>query len=82
MILVDIYIPSLGDTFDFRIDETAKLTNVVQEISEMLTIKYKSSLNKKPEEFMLCSIADCRILNNDTTLWENNITNGSKLLMV
>lgn len=82
MILVDVYIPSLGMTYDFRVDEYVKLTSVVQEISEMLTDKYKSSLNKRAEEFMLCSITDGRILNNGTSLAENNITNGCKLLMV
>ena len=45
MILVDIYIPSLDETFDFRIDETAKITNVVQEISEMMCKKYKTKIN-------------------------------------
>ncbi len=40
MILVDVYIPSLDETLDFRIDETAKVTNVVQEISEMMCKKY------------------------------------------
>lgn len=82
MILVDIYIPSLGETYDFRVDETARVVSVVQEISEMLTIRYKSKLNKSPEEFMLCSIDNGQILYNDSTLWENNIKNGGRLLMV
>lgn len=82
MILVDVYVPSLGMTYDFRVDETVKLTSVVQEISEMLTNKYKSVLNKPAEEFMLCSLADSRILNSNISLTENNITNGCKLLMV
>ena len=82
MIMIDVYIPSLGTTYDFRVDETTKLTGVVQEISEMLTNKYKSKLNKTAEEFMLCSITDGRILNSNISLTENNVTNGCRLLMV
>lgn len=82
MILVDIYVPSLGETFDFRVDETVTITNVVQEISEMLVSKYRSELNKDPSQFMLCAVENAIIMNNNTTLSENNITNGSKLLMV
>ena len=52
MIMIDVYIPSLGATYDFRVDETVKITSVVQEISEMLTNKYKSTLNKTAEEFI------------------------------
>lgn len=82
MILVDIYIPSLGETYDFRLDETAKVMSIVREISEMLCTKNKSVLNKSADELMLCSMDSGQILGGDTTLWENNIINGSKLLMV
>lgn len=82
MILVDIYIPSLGETYDFRLDETARVTNIVREVSEMLCIKNKSVLNKSADELMLCSMDSEKILPGDSTLWENNIKNGSKLLMV
>lgn len=82
MILVDIYVASLGESFDFRVDDTAKLTSVIGEISEMLCVKYKTALNKRLEDFMLCSVDDERILDSNTTLWENNIVNGSKLLLV
>lgn len=82
MILVDIYVASLGESFDFRVEETVKLTQVISEISEMLCVKYKTGLNRKLEDFMLCAVEDKKILDGNTTLWENNIRNGSKLLLV
>ena len=82
MILVDIYVASLGESFDFRVDETAKIVNVVSEISEMICVKYKTKLNAKPEDFMLCSYEDKKILDGETTLWKNSIRNGSKLMLV
>lgn len=82
MILVDVYIPSLDETFDFRIDETAKITNVVQEISEMMCKKYKTELNEKAENFFLCSAEQGKVLEGETTLEENDIVNGCRLYMV
>ena len=82
MILVDIYIPSLDETFDFRVDETARVINIVQEISEMMCKKYKTELNKKSENFFLCSAEQGIVLNGESTLEENGIVNGSRLYMV
>ncbi len=82
MILIDIYVASLGESFDFRVDETAKVINVVSEISEMICIKYKTRLNKPLEDFMLCSYEEKKILDSNTTLCRNNIKNGSKLMLV
>lgn len=82
MILVEVYIPSLDETFDFRIDETAKVVNVVQEISEMMCKKYKTELNRKSEEFFLCSAEQRVILNGDSTLEDNGVVNGCRLFMV
>ncbi|MDD6327673.1 MAG: hypothetical protein Q4D54_06260 [Eubacteriales bacterium] len=82
MILIDIYVASLGESFDFRVDETAKIIKVLSEISEMLTVKYRTTLNKPIGEFMLCSYDQKKVLDNNQTLWENNITNGTKLLLV
>ena len=82
MILVDIYIPSLDEVFDFKVDETAKITNVVQEISEMMCKKYKTELNLPSEQFFLCSADQSKILNGDTSLEDNGIVNGSRLFMV
>lgn len=82
MILVDIYIPSLDETFDFKVDETAKITNVVQEISEMMCKKYKTELNERSENFFLCSAEQSIVLNGESTLEENGIVNGCRLFMV
>ena len=53
MILIDIHVASIGESIDFRVDETVKISQVLSEI-----------------------------LDETLTLWEYNITNGSKLLLV
>lgn len=82
MILIDINVASIGESIDFRVDETVKISQVLSEISEMLTVKYRTELNKPVSEFLLCSYDEKKILDENLTLWEYNITNGSKLLLV
>ena len=82
MILIDIHVASIGESIDFRVDETVKISQVLSEISEMLTVKYRTELNKPVSECWLCSYEEKKILEENLTLWEYNITNGSKLLLV
>ncbi|MCM1159236.1 MAG: hypothetical protein NC300_08955 [Bacteroidales bacterium] len=82
MILVDVYIPSLDEVYDFKVDETAKIINVVQEISEMICKKYKTELNEESKNFFLCSVENGEVLNSNSTLAENKIYNGSRLFIV
>lgn len=82
MILVDVYIPSLDETYNFRVDEMATVTNVVQEISEMMCKKFKTQLNYPANNFYLCSDEMATVLEEHTTLAENGIHNGSRLFIV
>ena len=39
MILTDIYIPAIDGNYDFMLDENAQLTQLIAEISEMISKK-------------------------------------------
>ena len=65
-----------------RNEETAKVVNVVQKISEMMCKKYKTELNQDAQEFFLCSAEQGTIMNGNSTLQDNGITNGCRLFMV
>lgn len=82
MILVDIYVPSIDNTFDFRVDETASVENIIHEVSEMLCKKYRNSLNKNANDFVLCSYETEAVMPNNSTLTMHGIKNGSKLILV
>lgn len=82
MILVDIYIPSLDETFDFRLNETSTVEQIIKEIKEILTKRIKESNNDNQKDFILCSIEQEEQLSNDKTLSECRIKNGSRLIFV
>lgn len=82
MILVDIYVPSLDKTYDFQVDEKAKVTNVTAEIVEMIGNETRSVKGLSGQDFLLCSMDLEQILSGSSSLQEYGIRNGSKLILV
>ena len=82
MIMVDIYFPSVNETYSLRLDENVKINALIQEISEMMCKKYRSAMETGNDRYMLCSLQHNRVLPDYTTLSENGIMNGEKLIMV
>lgn len=82
MILVDVYVPALDKTYDFQLDENVRIDELTAEIAEMLLRERRLGENKNVDEFILCSMDNQVILNDETTLSENGITNGGKLMLV
>lgn len=82
MIMVDVYFPVVDTTYSFKLDENVKIIYLIQEISEMMCKKYRSTLGKATEEFLLCTLNSKRILGNDMTLASSGVVNGDCLMMV
>lgn len=82
MILVDIYVPSVDKTYDFNLDETAKVKVIIEEIIEMIGQKEHTSIAGDPSALWLCESADKRRLHRDISLEASGIGNGSSLLLV
>ena len=58
MILVDIYVPSIGNTYDFQLDEEVPVGNVIEEISEMIGQKEHCRIVGDMTKLMLCAQTD------------------------
>ena len=82
MILVDIYIPFLDQTYDFQVDENVPVENLIMEIVEMVGNETRLKINLSAENFMLCSMEQNVILKKSSTLLFYGIKNGSKLMLV
>jgi len=81
MILVDVYVPSLNETFDFKVDENAEVASVIKEMAEMLSKEVREEFAENEKGYMLCSCEQGRALQNCDTLKGCGIGNGSKLLL-
>ncbi|MCI8521623.1 MAG: glutamyl-tRNA amidotransferase [Lachnospiraceae bacterium] len=82
MILVDIYVPSIGNTYDFQLDEEVPVGNVIEEISEMIGQKEHCRIVGDMTKLMLCAQKDRQILHRDDTLAQCHIVTGDSLLLV
>lgn len=82
MILVDIYSPSVNQTYDFSLEEGAKISQVIDEISEMIAQKEQTGIEGDVREFLLVSRNLECILNPEKTLAYYEIRTGDKLVLV
>lgn len=82
MILVDIYVPSVNQTYDFSLDENAKITLLLEEISGMICQKEQCQLSGNVKELLLVSKNKKKILNSEMTLASYHIAQGDRLMLV
>ncbi len=82
MILVDIYVPSVNQTYDFNVDEHAKIALLLEEISGMICQKEQCSLNGSVKELLLVSQNQRKIMSQELTLAHYDISQGDRLLLV
>ncbi len=82
MILVDVYIPALEKTYDFRLDECAPLREVCMEICEQICQKEQCSMNENREEITLWNYKKRELLSGMANLRSAGITSGCKLMLI
>lgn len=82
MILVDVYVPSLDDTYDFMLDENTEIDKILLEITEMINKKVSSKTEKAPEEFLLYWLDNKCVLDRKRTLQNSGVIDGCKLMLI
>lgn len=82
MILVDIYIPAIDETYNFELDENVRIEHVIKEVVEMITKKTKSMVASSAGEFLLYDMADAKALQKEYSLCLLGIKNGARLMLV
>lgn len=82
MVLVDIYVPAVDKTYDFRLEENAPVRVIVDEIVEMIGQKEHTQVAGDVAKLLLCDRAHEVVLPREATLRACRISNGSSLLLV
>lgn len=82
MILVDIYVPGVNQTYDFSLDENAKISLLLEEISGMVCQKEQCTLDGSVKELLMVSQSRKKILSPDLTLSQYGIVQGDRLMLV
>lgn len=82
MILVDIYVPAVGNTYDFQLEEEEKVSTLIEEIGELIGQKEHSQIVGDINGFMLCFCKGEKILPKNMTLAASGVQNGDSLILV
>lgn len=82
MILVDVYVPSVDNTYDFQLDEDATVATLVEEIGELIGQKEHCRIAGNIENLMLCLREDKKILPKNLTLKACGVQTGNSLILV
>lgn len=89
MIHIDIYVPSMGESFEFCCDETVPVYEIRRDIYSLLSAKAGADLTKEaPDEssdrtkLWLCDMEGRCVLSPDRSLTDQNIRHGSRLILL
>lgn len=80
-ILVEVYLPSAELTYDVYIPIESKISEITQLISNAIT-DISDNKYKKGVDITLCDFLTGKEYNQNTKVFETNLENGSKLMLV
>ena len=82
MIMVEIEIPSLKKSYDFRLKDDTKIDEIIDEVCEIICQKEKKDVLLRTRDMMLSSISNGIIMNNMYTLGDYNVHDGAMLMLI
>ena len=82
MIIVNIRVPALEKEYNFSLEETAKIRDLIEEIVELIAQKERISFGGDLEEMVLCSVEKGEQCNREQCLSDYGITGGAELILV
>ena len=82
MILLELYFQELNQEYDVHLDETLPVDGLIEGLVALIAQKEHLTLSKNPGLFLLCDVASERILHPQTTLSENGIRSGQRLMLL
>jgi len=80
-IIVELYIPAISATFDFRLPASARVCDVTDEIIRILEAT-QQNLRFDKELPMLCDVSSGRALNPAAYIAETGVRDSSRLMLV
>lgn len=82
MILVDIYVPVINETFDFQLDENIFVDSIIDEVVAILGKKMKNDAVADASGFELYGMEREEKINRESTLFAAGIKDGSRLMLL
>lgn len=80
-IIVEIYIPAISSSFDFRLPSTGKIADIVNEVIWILETTQQNLLFDHDQP-VLCDCEREIILDQHTTVAEAGLRDGTRLMLM
>lgn len=82
MIVVNVRVPALEKVYNFSVEEKAKVSDLIEELIELVAQKEGIPFGGDLDGMMLCSIENAEQCAKDKSLSDYAITGGTELLLV
>lgn len=82
MIMVDVFVPSVSKNYTFQLDETARISLVIAELTELICKQEQSQFVGNKGDICLCVYKQNAIMSNEKTLRDYGIIDGGRLILV
>lgn len=82
MVLLDIFVPALDRRYDMSVDETAKVSMIIEEMANVICQKEQCTLEGPLEEMCLADCDKRIFFMPDRCLDVYGVKNGDKLILV
>jgi len=82
MVLVEVFVPSLGRRYDFSLDEGTSVRVLIQEMLEVVGQKEHCEFFDLADKIALYSTRAKTRMDPEATLLQNGVRNGDALLLL
>lgn len=82
MIVVEIIVPSVGGSYEFKLNEDVSVSLIIDEMCSVICEREQYAMFADTSDMMLFNADTGVQLAKSLSLYENNIDNGSKLMLV
>ena len=82
MIIVEVSVPCIDKTYDFKLNEDIILSVIIDEIASVICQKEQCEITGEKSDFMLFKAETNQALSMNLSLFENDVKSGNKLILV
>lgn len=82
MIIVNVHVPALEMVYNFSLEETAKIGDLMEEMVELIAQKEHVPFHGNLEEMVLCSLESGEQCDKGQCLAGYGIAGGAELILV
>ena len=82
MVIVSVRVPALEKAYHFSLEETAKVSDLIEELAELIAQKERLPFGGRLEEMVLCSLDTGEQCSRECCLADYGVCGGSELILV